>query len=169
MRLFLRQPLAALSFPMILSAVPDASDPIPDGAAVDAQHIVDTLPQQTFDDMARIACSICNADMALVLQTEQSRPIVRAQWGVAPARQASFDKAITEGKSIRYNGYPDKRTEKNAESLEASRMLLLSNPNLPSRLRKIMTDPANVIQVEVIEVEDPEFWIKESKDPRYHQ
>jgi hypothetical protein len=83
--------------------------------------------------------------------------------------KAAFDKAITEGKSIRYNGYPDKRTEKNAESLEASRMLLLSNPNLPSRLRKIMTDPANVIQVEVIEVEDPEFWIKESKDPRYHQ
>lgn len=83
--------------------------------------------------------------------------------------KAAFDKAITEGKSIRYNGYPDKRTEKTAESLEASRMLLLSNPNLPSRLRKIMTNPANVIQVEVIEVEDPEFWIKESKDPRYQQ
>jgi diguanylate cyclase (GGDEF)-like protein len=88
MRLSLRQPLAAVSFPMILSAVPDAADPIPDGAAVDAQHIVETLPQQTFDDMARIACSICNADMALVLQTEQSRPILRAQWGVPPARQA---------------------------------------------------------------------------------
>lgn len=83
--------------------------------------------------------------------------------------KAEFDKAITEGKSIRYNGYPDKRTEKIAEALEASRMLLLSNPKLPTRLRKIMTDPANVVQVEVINVDDPEFWVKESKNPKYQQ
>ncbi len=30
--------------------------------------------------------------------------------------KAAFDKAISEGKSIRYNGYPDKRTEKNRGS-----------------------------------------------------
>jgi hypothetical protein len=83
--------------------------------------------------------------------------------------KAEFDQAIKDGKSIRYNGYPDKRTEKIAEALEASRMLLLSNPNLPARLRKIMTDPANVVQVEVIDVNEPEFWIKESKDPKYKQ
>jgi hypothetical protein len=83
--------------------------------------------------------------------------------------KAAFDKAVTEGKSIHYNGYPDKRTEKIAEALEASRMLILSNPNLPARLRKVMTDPANVVQVQVIEVNDPEFWIKESKNPKYKQ
>jgi hypothetical protein len=83
--------------------------------------------------------------------------------------KAGFDKAITEGKSIHYNGYPDKRTEKIAEGLEASRMLILSNPNLPARLRKVMTNPANVVQVQVIEVNDPEFWIKESKNPKYKQ
>ena len=55
-------------------AEPAAPDSNPDDAAVDAQHIVDTLPQQTFDDMARIACSICNASMAVVMQLEQARP-----------------------------------------------------------------------------------------------
>lgn len=83
--------------------------------------------------------------------------------------KADFDKAITEGKSIRYNGYPDRRTEKIAEALEASRMLILSRPDLPARLRKIMTDPANVVQIEVINADDPEFWIKESKNPKYQQ
>jgi hypothetical protein len=48
-------------------------------------------------------------------------------------------------------------------------MLLLSNPKLPTRLRKIMTNPANVVQVEVIYVDDPEFWVKESKNPKYQQ
>jgi hypothetical protein len=83
--------------------------------------------------------------------------------------KAEFDQAIKDGKSIRYNGYPDKRTEKIAEALEASRMLLLSSPKLPDRLRKIMTNPANVVQVEIINVDEPEFWVKESKDPKYKQ
>jgi hypothetical protein len=80
-----------------------------------------------------------------------------------------FDKAITEGKSIHYNGYPNRQTEKIAEALEASRILLLSNPKLPTRLRKIMTDPANVVQIEIIDADDPQFWIKESKNPKYMQ
>ncbi len=79
----------------------------------------------------------------------------------------AFDKAITEGKSIRYNGYPSKREEKTAEALEASRMLLLAQPDLPTRFRAVLTNPANVVQVEVIEVNDPEFWIQESKNPKY--
>ena len=83
--------------------------------------------------------------------------------------KAVFDKAITEGKSIKYNGYPNKRTEKIAESLEASRMLLLSQPDLPSRLRTALTNPANVVEVEIINVDDPEFWIKESKNPKYQK
>jgi hypothetical protein len=86
---------------------------------------------------------------------------------VIQCSKEAFDKAITEGKSIKYNGYPDKKTEKIAESLEASRILLLSNPALPTRLRKVMTNPSNVVQVEIIEADDPEFWVKESKNPKY--
>jgi hypothetical protein len=81
--------------------------------------------------------------------------------------KAAFDKAITEGKSVRYNGYPNKHTEKIAEALEASRMLLLSKPDLPTKFRAVLTNPANVIQLEVIDVDDPEFWIRESKNPKY--
>jgi len=79
----------------------------------------------------------------------------------------AFDQAIKEGKSVRYNGYPNKRVEKIAEALEASRMLLLSKSDLPPRLRAVLTNPANVVQIQVIDVDDPEFWIKESKNPKY--
>ncbi len=79
----------------------------------------------------------------------------------------AFDKAITEGKSIKYNGYPNKRMEKIAEALEASRMLLLSKPELPTKFRAVLTNPANVVQIQVIDVEDPEFWLRESKNPKY--
>ena len=80
-----------------------------------------------------------------------------------------FDKAIVEGKSIKYNGYPNKQTEKIAEALEASRMLQLSNPNLPPRLRSVLTTPINVVQVQIFDVYDPEFWVKESKNPKYQR
>ncbi|MCW3984726.1 MAG: hypothetical protein NWE96_12175 [Candidatus Bathyarchaeota archaeon] len=79
----------------------------------------------------------------------------------------AFDQAIKEGKSVRYNGYPNRRVEKIAEALEASRMLLLSKPDLSPRLRAVLTNPANVVQIQVIDVDDPEFWIKESKNPKY--
>jgi hypothetical protein len=81
--------------------------------------------------------------------------------------KAEFDKAITEGKSVKYNGYPNMRMEKIAEALEASRMLLLSQMDLPTKYRAVLTNPANVVQVEIIEVDDPEFWVRESKNPKY--
>lgn len=81
----------------------------------------------------------------------------------------AFDKAISEGKSIRYNGYPNKRTEKIAEALEASRMLLLSQADLPTRFRAVLTNPQNVVQIEVIDVDEPEFWTRESKNPKYQK
>jgi hypothetical protein len=81
----------------------------------------------------------------------------------------AFDKAITEGKSIKYNGYPNKQTEKNADALEESRMLLLSKPELPTRLRVILTNPANVVQIQIIEADDPEFWLHEAKNPKYQE
>jgi hypothetical protein len=80
-----------------------------------------------------------------------------------------FDKAITEGRSIKYNGFPNKRMEKIAEALETSRMMLLSKPELPTKLRAILTNPAIVVQIEVIDVNDPEFWIKEAKNPKYQK
>ncbi|MCL2476953.1 hypothetical protein [Candidatus Bathycorpusculum sp.] len=83
--------------------------------------------------------------------------------------KAAFDQAIIEGKSIKYNGYPNKKTEKTAENLEASRMLLLSKPELPTKFRKYLTNPANVIQVEIIDVDDPDFWMRESRNPKYQQ
>jgi hypothetical protein len=81
----------------------------------------------------------------------------------------AFDKAIAEGRSVKYNGYPNRRVEKIAEALEASRMLLLSKPDLPTKLRAVLTDPANVVQIEIIDADDPEFWIKESKNPKYQK
>jgi hypothetical protein len=79
----------------------------------------------------------------------------------------AYDKAITEGKSVKYGAYATRKCERIAEQLETSRMELLSKPELPTQLRKIMTDPRNVVNVEVILVEDPLFWVKESKLPKY--
>jgi len=79
----------------------------------------------------------------------------------------AFDKAIREGKSIKCQGYPNKKTEKIAEALETSRMALLSKPELPTKLRLIMTNPENVVNVEIILVDDPDFWLRESKNLKY--
>jgi hypothetical protein len=78
-----------------------------------------------------------------------------------------FDKAITEGKSVKYCGYANKKAEHIADQLEASRMELLAKPELPTRFRKVLTNPANVVEVEIISVDDPLFWVKESKLPKY--
>jgi hypothetical protein len=82
--------------------------------------------------------------------------------------KAAFDKAIVEGKSIKYRGYASKKTERIAEQLEASRMAFLADPNCPSKFRAVITNPANVCEVQVIQVDDPDFWVKECKRPKYH-
>ena len=79
----------------------------------------------------------------------------------------AFDKAITEGKSVKYRCYQNKRAEHIAEELEASRMALLAKLDLPTKLRAVLTNPANVVEVQIIQVDDPQFWIKESKKPKY--
>jgi hypothetical protein len=94
---------------------------------------------------------------------------IRQDGKLIQCSKEAFDKAITEGKSIKYNGYPNKRMEKTSEALEASRMLLLSKPDLPTKFRAVLTNPINVVQIEVIDVSDPEFWIKESKNPKYQK
>ena len=79
-----------------------------------------------------------------------------------------FDKAIVEGKSVKYRGYADKKCERIAEHLEASRMELLSKPDLSPKFRVAITNPRNVVEVEVILVDDPDFWVRESKRPKYN-
>jgi len=79
----------------------------------------------------------------------------------------AFDQAIKEGKSVFYRSYANKKAEKIALQLEASRMALLAKPGLPSKLRAVLTNPSNVIEVQVILVDDPLFWAKESKLEKY--
>ncbi|MGA2682680.1 MAG: hypothetical protein ABSF44_12865 [Candidatus Bathyarchaeia archaeon] len=81
--------------------------------------------------------------------------------------KADFDKAITEGKSVKYHGYPNKKTERIAEQLEESRMTFLAKPDLPPKFRAAITCPRNVVEVQVIMVDDEQFWVKESKRPKY--
>ena len=78
-----------------------------------------------------------------------------------------FDKAIVEGKSIKYKGYANKKMERIGDGLEASRMAFLAQPDLSTKFRAALTDPALVVQAEVIEVDDPLFWEKESKRQKY--
>jgi hypothetical protein len=79
----------------------------------------------------------------------------------------AFDKAIVEGKSIKYQGYQNKRAEYIAEQLEASRMQLLAKPELPTKFRAVLTNPRNVVEVQVVQVDDPQFWFKEAKRTKY--
>lgn len=81
--------------------------------------------------------------------------------------KADFDKAIVEGKSVKYYGYATKKAERIAEQLEESRMALLAKPDLPPKFRAVITSPKNVVEVQVIRVDDPQFWIRESKQPKY--
>jgi hypothetical protein len=81
--------------------------------------------------------------------------------------KADFDQAIRDGKSIKYRTYANKRTERVADFLEESRMTLLNDPQIPTKFRQALTNPVNVIQVQVIDVDDPEFWKKEARNPKY--
>jgi hypothetical protein len=81
--------------------------------------------------------------------------------------KADFDRAIREGKSVKYRTYASKRIEHIAEVLEASRMALLDDPQTSVKFRQILTDPIKVIQVQIIDVDNPEFWKQEAKLPKY--
>ena len=48
-------------------------------------------------------------------------------------------------------------------------MAFLADPSLPPKFRAVITDPRNVCEVQVIRVDDPDFWVKESKRPKYQQ
>jgi hypothetical protein len=78
-----------------------------------------------------------------------------------------FDKAITEGKSVKYGGYADRKSERIADTLESSRMEFLRSPELSPIFRAALTNPENVIDVQIITLMEPDFWVKESKDPKF--
>ena len=80
-----------------------------------------------------------------------------------------FDKAILEGKSVKYRGYANKKSERIAEELEESRMAFLKRNDLPPKFRAAITNPRNVVEIQVILVDDPQFWLRESKRPKYHK
>lgn len=81
--------------------------------------------------------------------------------------KSDFDKAIAEGKSVRYKGYADKKAERIGEQLECCRMSFLEKPDLPAKFRAALTDPCLVIEAQIILVDDPLFWDKESKRQKY--
>ena len=80
-----------------------------------------------------------------------------------------FDKAIIEGKSVKYRGYANKKCEHIADKLEASRMEFLGKPDLPPKFRAAITNPRNVVEVQVILVNEPDFWQKELKRPKKYK
>ena len=84
-------------------------------------------------------------------------------------RKEDFDKAIVEGKSVKYRGYANKKAERIADQLEESRMAFLSNTDLSPKFRAAITSPRNVVEVQVILVDDPQFWLRESKRPIYNR
>ena len=92
---------------------------------------------------------------------------IRESNRLIPVGKEEFDRAIAEGKSIKYKGYQNKRAEYIAERLEASRMAFLAKPDLPPKFRVALLDPRLVIEAEVITVDDPLFWEKEAKRPKY--
>jgi hypothetical protein len=80
-----------------------------------------------------------------------------------------FDKAIVEGKSVKYRSYANKKSERIADDLEESRMAFLRNPNLSPKFRAAITNPRNVVEIQVIMVDDSQFWLRESKRPKYRK
>jgi len=78
-----------------------------------------------------------------------------------------FDKAIAQGKSVKYRGYANKRRERIADKLEASRMNFLAKSDLQPKFRATLTNPTKVIEVQIIEVRDPDYWMRESKLQNY--
>jgi len=84
-------------------------------------------------------------------------------------RKEDFDKAIVEGKSVKYRGYANKKSERVADELEESRMAFLKDPGLSPKFRAAITNPRIVVEVQVILVGDPQFWLRESKRPKYQK
>ena len=60
-----------------------------------------------------------------------------------------FDKAIVEGKSVKYRGYANKKSERIADDLEESRMAFLRKPDLSPKFREAITNPRNDLKLKI--------------------
>ncbi len=112
--------------------------------------------------------------LALLLQIIMSKSsstspywFIRDGAKLMPCSKSDFDRAVAEGKSVRYRGYANKKAERIADELEESRMAFLRNPDLPPKFRTVITNPRNVVEIQVIAVDDAQFWMKESKRLKY--
>ena len=94
---------------------------------------------------------------------------IREDTKLVRCSKEGFDKAIIEGKSVKYRGYANKKCERIADELEESRMAFLRSADLSPKFRAAITNPRNVVEVQVILVDDPQFWQKESKRPKYRE
>jgi hypothetical protein len=83
-----------------------------------------------------------------------------------PCGKEDFDRAIVEGKSVKYRGYANKKSEHIADELE---MAFLRKTDLPPKFRAAITNPRNVVEIQIIAVDDPQFWVRESKRPKYQK
>lgn len=72
--------------------------------ALDTYHIVDTLPEAAYDDIARLASILCEAPVALVSLVDRDRQWFKARVGFQPAESARehavCDHAIREPGSL---------------------------------------------------------------------
>ena len=80
-----------------------------------------------------------------------------------------FDKAISDGKSVKYGCYACRKSERLAEELEVSRMEFLRKPDLSPKFRAALTDPILVIDAQIVSLMDPQFWVRESKLSKYRK
>lgn len=68
--------------------MPDATAEAARQRALDTYHIVDTLPEAAYDDIARLASILCDAPVALVSLIDRDRQWFKARLGFEPGETA---------------------------------------------------------------------------------
>ena len=58
------------------------ADEAPRQAALDRLHILDTVPEQAYDDLTRLAAAVCDAPMALVSLIDRDRQWFKSRYGL---------------------------------------------------------------------------------------
>ncbi|HEY5803853.1 MAG TPA: sensor domain-containing diguanylate cyclase [Lysobacter sp.] len=87
-----------------MSAVPNLPLPLPDEAprqaALDAYAVVDTVPEQAYDDIVRLAVTLCDVPAAAISLIDNDRQWFKAQIGLdarqTPRAEAICDRAILQ-------------------------------------------------------------------------
>lgn len=73
-------------------------------AALDAYAVVDTPPEQAFDDIVRLAVTLCGVQVAAIGLLDHDRFWFKAQWGLEvveiPRAQAISDRVVCAGRTL---------------------------------------------------------------------